>query len=162
MSEVCFRTVQSDEDVALLDKALRCLSADLGDDHIAGHDALTTALRGACPSAHGIVALEGAALCGAVLFSPVFSTVRGAPGLYVSDLWVSDEARGMGLGPRLLASAARRAGQLWGANWLTLAVYHTSPRSRRFYERLGFKSDTGASVMKLGAEGLGQLMRDAG
>ena len=101
-------------------------------------------------------------LRGAVLFSPVFSTIRGAPGLYVSDLWVSDEARGKGLGRGLLAAAADRAGGLWHADWMSLAVYHSSDASRRFYDRLGFKPDTAATVMKLGPDGLGRLIRDAG
>lgn len=157
-----FRTVQNDHDVDLLDTALRHLSDDLGDVHVAGQDALNAALGGAFPSAHAILALEDEALRGAVLFSPVFSTVRGAAGLYVSDLWVSDEARGKGLGRRLLAAAADRAGYLWHADWMSLAVYHSSDASRRFYQRLGFAPDTAATVMKLGPDGLGRLIRDAG
>ncbi len=157
-----FRIVQNDQDVDLLDTALRHLSDDLGDDHVAGQQALRAALGGALPSAHAILALEGDVLRGAVLFSPVFSTVRGAPGLYVSDLWVSDDARGKGLGRGLLAAAADRAGHLWHADWMSLAVYHSSIASRQFYERLGFTPDIAATVMKLGPDGLGRLIRDAG
>ena len=109
-----------------------------------------------------MLALEDGALRGAALFSPVFSTVRGAAGVYVSDLWVADAARGLGLGRRLLGAVGVRAGRLWRARWLTLAVYDHSTASRRFYDRLGFEPQTDATVMKLGAEGFAELMRNAG
>lgn len=162
MPDLTLRPVQSDDDLTLLDTALRCLSEDLNDAHVADRVQLSRALRGTVPSAHGIIALQDGALRGAVLFSPVFSTVRGAPGLYVSDLWVHDRARGLGLGRRLLAAAADRAGHLWQADWMSLAVYHGSDAARRFYQRLDFRPDDGAAIMKLGPDGLQRLMRDAG
>ena len=162
MTDIAFRPVRTDDDLALLDHALRALSADLGDVHQAGQDLLGTALLSDCPSAHAVLALKGGKLCGAALFSPTFSTVRGAAGVYVSDLWVDASARGLGLGRRLLAAAAAHARDLWSADWLTLAVYDHSTASRRFYDRLGFAPQTGATVMKLGPDGLQRLMKDAG
>ena len=162
MTEMTFRPVRTDEDLALLDQALRALSADLGDEHLAGPDLLGKALFSDCPSAHALLALEGGQLRGAALFSPTFSTVRGAAGVYVSDLWVDASARGLGLGRRILAAVGARAGALWAADWLTLAVYDHSTASRRFYDRLGFAPQSGATVMKLGPEGLQRLMKDAG
>ncbi len=162
MNEITFRPVRTDDDLALLDQALRALSADLGDAHLAGPDLLGKALFSDCPSAHALLALDGDRLCGAALFSPTFSTVRGAAGVYVSDLWVDPVIRGLGLGRRLLAAVGARAAKLWAADWLTLAVYDHSTASRRFYDRLGFVPQTGATVMKLGPDGLQRLMKDAG
>lgn len=136
MTGVTFQ-VAGPRDAPLLNAALRRLSADLGDPHGADDAAIARALQGANPAARGMLALEGAGTVGAALYSPTFSTVRGA-GVYVSDLWVAPEARGGGLGRRLLGAVLRDAGETWGAVRLTLNVYHHSAAARAFYERLGF------------------------
>jgi ribosomal protein S18 acetylase RimI-like enzyme len=139
-------------DLPALDRALRDLSRTLGDTHRAEIDTLERALFGPAPSvwaqvAPGLDSADG--LRGAVLFSPVFSTVRGAAGLYVSDLWVHEAGRGKGLGAALLSSAAARAAVLWGAEFLRLAVYDQNPRARALYDALGFEPATGETVMRL-------------
>lgn len=157
MSEISLRVVETSADVALLDKGLRCLSADLGDEHKGDAALLEQALFGVHPSAYATLAMDGDDLRGVALYSPVLSTVRGAAGVYVSDLWVAPEGRGHGLGRRLLAGAAMLAAHWWNAKWLTLAVYEHSTESRKFYERLGFGPQTGATVMKLDPAGFEAL-----
>jgi len=65
------------------------------------------------------------------------------------------------LGPEGVAQAGAEAAMLaahwWNAKWLTLAVYEHSTESRKFYERLGFGPQTGATVMKLDAQGFEDL-----
>ncbi|SEL43048.1 Acetyltransferase (GNAT) family protein [Roseovarius azorensis] len=156
-----FRAVLTEDDLALLDGALRALSADLGDTHSAGLDALRAALTGEIPAAYGVLALDEG-LIGAALFGPLFSTVRGAAGVYVSDLWVDRAARGRGLGRALLAQAARRAGVLWRAEWMTLAVYAHSPDSRRFYERLGFEAQAQVTQMRMPQAAMRRLTGEDG
>ncbi|KGM89752.1 Acetyltransferase [Roseovarius mucosus DSM 17069] len=156
-----FRAVETDDDLTLLDTALRQLSADLGDPHSAGLDALRTGLTGAIPAAYGLLALEED-LIGAALFGPLFSTVRGAAGVYVSDLWVTEAARGQGLGRALLSQVARRAGMLWRAEWMMLAVYAHTPASRRFYERLGFEAQDQVTQMRLPQAAMRRLMGEDG
>lgn len=145
---VAFRAVETEADLRLLDGALRRLSDDLGDAHGAGLDGLRAALTGESPAAHGLLALEEG-LIGAALFSPIFSTVFGAAGVYVSDLWIAEAERGRGLGRTLLAEVARCAGALWRAEWMMLAVYAHTPASRRFYERLGFEAKDEVTQMRL-------------
>ena len=152
-----FRAVETEDDLTLLDAALRQLSADLGDPHNAGLDALRAGLTGAIPAAYGLLAVEGN-LIGATLFGPMFSTVRGAAGVYVSDLWVTEAARGKGLGRALLSQVARRAGMLWRAEWMMLAVYAHTPASRRFYERLGFEAHDSVTQMRLPQAAMRRLM----
>lgn len=152
-----FRAVETEDDLTLLDAALRQLSADLGDPHSAELDALRTGLKGTIPAAYGLLALEGD-LIGAALFGPMFSTVRGAAGVYVSDLWVTEAARGKGLGRALLSQVARRAGILWRAEWMMLAVYAHTPASRRFYERLGFEAQDSVTQMRLPQAAMRRLM----
>ncbi|WP_071674011.1 GNAT family N-acetyltransferase [Nioella nitratireducens] len=160
MDTVTIRPVE-EADLPLLDSALRALSDDLDDPHRAGMKALRAAGFGPCPAFHALLALDGADMVGAIMFSPVFSTVRGVPGLYVSDLWVSDAARGTGLGRRLLAAAAARACALWGAGYLRLDVYDDSAGAQGFYNRLGLTPMTGQQTLALSGDGFDRLKGEA-
>lgn len=154
-----FRDVQDTDDLARLDAALRTLSADIGEEYAAPAATLARAVLGARPAAHGLLALGGDQTRGAALYSPVFSTVRGAAGVYVSDLWVSKDARGQGLGARLLAQVARNGAAGWQATWLKLAVYDHSHSAQHFYQRLGFEPASGMQEMRLGAQGIADLIK---
>lgn len=134
-----------------LDQALRQLSADLGDTHCATPSALSAALFGPVPACYGLLAMdaEGETPLAVALYSPVMSTTLGAPGAYVSDLWVSGQARGQALGPQMLAAVADRAEARWGAQFLKLVNYDDNPRARRFYTRLGFQELPGETAMFL-------------
>jgi ribosomal protein S18 acetylase RimI-like enzyme len=67
-----------------------------------------------------------------------FSTWRGAPGLYLVDLYVQPEARNARLGEKLLKFMAR---QTWekGARFVRLEIDRRNPGAERFYKRLGFQ-----------------------
>lgn len=136
-------------DLARLDAALRALSADLGDRHRATVADLRAAGFGPLPAFRALLALDGDATLGAAVFSPLYSTTRGCPGAYVSDLWVAAAARGTGLGARLLAAVRDEAQALWSAGFLRLAVYADNPRAVTFYERLGFAPRSGETSMIL-------------
>ena len=66
-----------------------------------------------------------------------FSTWRGAPGLYVVDLFVLPEARGHNVGLDLLRCSAQRFAAR-GAQFIKLEVDETNLGAERFYARLGF------------------------
>lgn len=157
MAGLRFQSVACEEDLARLDEALGALSADLGDSHATQRDDLRRALFGPCPAAHGLLALREAETAGAALFSPVYSTVRGAAGVFVSDLWVSPLMRGQGVGRRVLAEVAAAGAKLWAADWLKLAVYDHSTASQEFYRRLGFQPALGMRDMRLDAARLAAL-----
>lgn len=144
-------------DVALLDAALRALSADLGDTHRATPEGLRAAGFGAQPAFRALLALAGDSALGAAVFSPLYSTTRGFPGAYVSDLWVAASARGAGLGPKLLAAVRDEARALWGAGFIRLAVYEENPRAIAFYERMGFAARTGETGMILEGPALDRI-----
>lgn len=139
----------TEADLARLDAALRALSADLGDDHRATPEGILAAGFGPLPAFRALLALDGGSAVGAAVFSPLYSTTRGFPGAYVSDLWVAAAARGTGLGARLLAAVRDEAQALWGAGFLRLAVYADNPRAVTFYERLGFAPRSGETSMIL-------------
>ncbi|MDH4048295.1 MAG: GNAT family N-acetyltransferase [Gammaproteobacteria bacterium] len=73
---------------------------------------------------------------GICLFFYSFSTWRGALGVYIQDLYVSDQARGTGLGRRLVAETARIAATR-GADHLRLTVDSKNTSAQAFYETLG-------------------------
>jgi ribosomal protein S18 acetylase RimI-like enzyme len=88
-----------------------------------------------------VVAEEDGRILGACLGLMTFSTWRGAPGLYVVDLFVQPEARGRNVGQALLRCAARRFAKR-GAQFIKLEVDETNSGAERFYARLGFTKKT--------------------
>lgn len=137
MEDVTIRTAGT-EDISHLDHALRALSRDLDDTHVASADDLNHAGFGNGGAFGAMLAFQGDRPVGAAIFTPIFSTTLGGPGAYVSDLWVAVDMRGLGLGKRLLAATAREARSRWGAGFIRLAVYDDNPRAIAFYRRLGF------------------------
>ena len=88
-----------------------------------------------------VVAEDAGQLLGACLGLMTFSTWRGAPGLYVVDLFVLPEARGRNVGLQLLRCSARRFARR-GAQFIKLEVDETNTGAERFYARLGFTKKT--------------------
>src|SRR5690348_6343989 len=67
------------------------------------------ALFGARRYAEVVFACSGGRPVGFALFFHNFSTFKGRPGIYLEDLFVRPEARGRGIGRKLLAHLARTA-----------------------------------------------------
>lgn len=154
--EVAIRRATRD-DAGRLNAALRELSWSMGDAHRATDADVARAGFGPVPAFHALIAERAEAVCGVALYSPVYSTVRGKAGAYVSDLWVAEAARGQRLGERLLAQVLAQAGQGWGAAFLRLAVYDDNPRARAFYERLGFGAHADETYLTLDGSALDAL-----
>ena len=75
---------------------------------------------------------------GLVLFFYNYSTWRGRLGIYVQDIHVVERFRGLGLGRKLLAAAARR-GRARGCTHLRLSVDPGNENALAFYRRLGLE-----------------------
>ena len=128
------------EDVEIITEMLVQLASEIGDSHKFESDAdairrygfgeksLFQCFIADCRGIHQ----------GLALFFPEFSTTRGKPGVYVQDLWVSESARGQGLGGRLLAAVAAHAASEWQAGYLKLTVNADNSAAAEFYRRLGF------------------------
>ncbi len=97
---------------------------------------LTGALFGERRYAEVIFACCGAEPVGFALFFHNFSTFKGRPGIYLEDLFVRPEARGRGIGKRLLAHLARIAVERRCAR-LEWAVLDWNEPSIGFYRSLG-------------------------
>lgn len=133
----------------LLEEGLRALARALEDPYRLAPAALECALFSDTPACSGALAFDGKELCGVALFSPMMSTALGCPGVYVSDLWIAEEARGAGFGQAMLSWVATRAQSLWGSGYMRLAAYDENPRSVAFYERLGFSRPHGETSLRL-------------
>ncbi|MEW5422887.1 N-acetyltransferase family protein [Amorphus sp. 3PC139-8] len=161
MTEIQVRLAEA-PDADRLDAALRQLSVTIGDAHAATSASLRAAGFGNNPVFRAQIAEADGEIVGAALYSPVFSTIRGGPGIYLSDLWVAETVRGSGLGARLLRAVAHDAGAVWQARFLKLAVYDDNPRARSFYDRLGFEAAIGEIVLTLGADQFAALTSTPG
>ncbi|MBO9436448.1 GNAT family N-acetyltransferase [Ruegeria sp. R13_0] len=143
-------------DAERLNTALRRLSNELDDEHIAQAADLEGVAWSDVPGFRAVLA-ETDKVLGVALYSPVFSTTRGSAGIFVSDLWAAPEERGKRLGARLLRAALEDGGELWGANFIKLSVYDNSPNARRFYDRLGFEPLQGQNEYILNNAGCAAL-----
>jgi len=97
---------------------------------------LTEALFGERRYAEVVFACSGGTPVGFALFFHNFSTFKGRPGIYLEDLYVRPEARGRGIGKRLLAHLARTALERRCAR-LEWAVLEWNTPSIGFYQSLG-------------------------
>jgi ribosomal protein S18 acetylase RimI-like enzyme len=82
---------------------------------------------------------------GLCLFFESFSSWDGRRGVYVQDLFVSDAARGLGLGRRLLAEAAALSSAR-GGSYLRLAVDSGNLTAQAFYQRAGLRWAAGERI----------------
>jgi GNAT superfamily N-acetyltransferase len=130
------------------------------------HEAVATeadlrkALFGARPYAEVVFACLDGEPVGFALFFHNFSTFLGKPGIYLEDLFVRPEARGQGIGKRLLAWLANTTVER-GCGRLEWAVLDWNEPSIGFYRSLGavLKDEwqtfrlTGAALVELAKKG---------
>lgn len=89
-----------------------------------------------------------------------YSTFRGRAGIYLEDLFVRPEARGIGAGKALLARLAQRCveADLGRLEW---AVLNWNAPSIAFYDSLGAGAMTEWTVRRLDGEALSRLAQAA-
>jgi GNAT superfamily N-acetyltransferase len=103
----------------------------------ASEDDFRREIAGPRPSFECLIAELDGSPVGLALFFQTFSAREGRRGVYLEDLYVREQARGIGVGRRLMAALARLALE---RGWcrLDLRVLHGNP-ARRFYEELGLR-----------------------
>jgi len=148
MTSITIRLAE-EADAARLNAALRQLSNDLNDTHLASNKDVELAGFGKSPSFSALLAELQNDVVGVAMFSPLYSTTRGAPGVFVSDLWVSKSQRGTGIARNLLAAVCESAADKWGAAFLRLNVYRDNQAAINAYEKIGFDTDLHEAVMTL-------------
>jgi GNAT superfamily N-acetyltransferase len=94
------------------------------------------------------------------LFFHSFSTFLGRPGLYLEDIYVKPQYRGLGIGKAMLARLARLAGER-KCGRLEWAVLNWNEPSIRFYRSLGARPMDEWTVFRLTGDQLSQLVTAA-
>ena len=99
-------------------------------------------LRDAKGLAQVTVAVDAGLILGVCLWTMTYSSWRGSPGIYISDLYVLPHVRGRHIGEKLMRGTLQEA-QRHGAGFVKMEVEVSNKGAARFYERLGFihKSD---------------------
>jgi GNAT superfamily N-acetyltransferase len=148
--------VAADGDLIL--QFIRDLAAyeKLLDDVRATRDDITVALFGDNPKAFCDIAEIDGRPVGFALWFYNFSTFVGRHGIYLEDLFVQPEARGLGAGKALLASLARRCvdENLGRLEW---AVLDWNAPSIAFYDSLGAAAMDEWIVRRMTGEALRKL-----
>jgi len=94
------------------------------------------------------------------LFFHNYSTFEGRPGIYLEDLHVTEAARGLGIGRRLMGRLAALALER-GCRRLDLWALHWNP-ARDFYERLGFRQMEDWLPYRVDGDALRRLAEERG
>ena len=111
---------------------------------------------GAEKAFESVVAERGGKIVAAMLMFDDFSSWRGKKGVYVLDIYIAPEARGCGLGRRLIARAAEW-GRARGASFVRLAVDQKNIHAVNFYEAIGFTEGAHDRVFTLSGEALDEI-----
>ena len=105
------------------------------------------------PSAYGLMAEHHGKAIGFAVYFYNYSTWLGRRGLYLEDLYVTPQARGIGAGKALLKRLAEIAvGKQCGR--MEWSVLDWNEPAIRFYEAIGAKPQDEWTVYRLAGEGL--------
>ncbi|WP_157215027.1 GNAT family N-acetyltransferase [Flavisphingomonas formosensis] len=114
------------------------------------------ALFGPEANAHGLIAEHDGRAVGFAVWFHNFSTWTGKRGIYLEDLFVEPEARGLGIGKALLVQLARIAVER-DCGRFEWAVLDWNAPSIAFYKALGAKPMDEWTVMRVDGDALTAL-----
>ena len=117
---------------------------------------LADTLFGGRPCAEVVIAEVGGTAAGFALFFHSYSTFLAKPGLYLEDLFVLPEHRGLGVGRRLMAHLARLA-LARGCGRFEWSVLDWNAPAIGFYRRLGAVGMDGWTTQRVTGEALHRL-----
>ena len=131
---------------------------ELAHEVVATVDGLRERLFGATPRAEVVIAELDGAPVGFALFFHNFSTFLGKPGLYLEDLFVRPQYRGLGLGKRLMVRLAKIAldRDCGRFEW---SVLDWNTPSIGFYRALGARAMDDWTVMRVDGDALAALAK---
>lgn len=122
----------------------------------ATEEQVRSTLFGERPVAEVVIASLDNRPVGFAVFFPSYSTFLGRPGLYLEDLFVRPEARGVGVGRELLEYLARLTVERgWGR--LEWRVLDWNEPSISFYKKLGAQPLDDWTVFRVSGQDLQRL-----
>jgi GNAT superfamily N-acetyltransferase len=116
-------------------------------------DALRATLFGDRPGAEVILAEHAGTVCGFALFFHNYSTFLARPGIYLEDLFVRPDARGLGIGAALLARLAALAVER-GCGRLEWSVLDWNESAIGFYRSLGARDKSEWTTYQVSGDSL--------
>lgn len=110
----------------------------------------------ASPAAYGLVAEREGRVLGMAVWFTSFSTWTGRPGIWLEDLFVEPEQRGLGVGRRLLARLAEICIE---REWTRLewAVLNWNEPSIEFYRAQGARAQDEWTTYRLDGDALHRM-----
>ena len=117
---------------------------------------LETALFGDGKVADAILAFDGERVVAYAVFFPYFSTFRGQRGIYLEDIFITENARGKGVGEIMLKFIARLA-RTRGFERIDFQVLQWNTLAIAFYEKLGAVRDEEERHFKFTGEAFQKL-----
>lgn len=111
---------------------------------------------GDAPQFEAIVAEERGKAVGLAMFQTHYTIWDGSTSLQITDLFVDEQARGSGVGFRLVQEVARTARDR-GCTGLQLNMVHANP-SRMSLDRMGFEHQDDLLHYRLDAKSLRKLV----
>jgi GNAT superfamily N-acetyltransferase len=161
MANVVLRAATVD-DAALLLSLIRALAEyeKLAHECVATEASLREHLFGPRPYAEALIAEADGQPAGFALFFHNYSTFVGKPGIYLEDLFVKPEYRGLGIGKRLLVEVAR-LGVERGCGRYEWTVLDWNEPAIRFYESLGAEMKREWIINRVSGEALSRLAQKA-
>lgn len=137
------------EDASAVHTMIRTMAADMGMAERIHSQASDIERYGFSdpPCFYGLIAEEAGKPVGLCLYFFSFSTWMGRRGVYVQDLYVDSSQRGTGLGRKLIAETARRAG-VQGATYMRLSVDQGNTAALEFYSRIGMEHSPHENIFR--------------
>jgi GNAT superfamily N-acetyltransferase len=105
------------------------------------------------PAFAGYIAEAAGSPHGYLLYCKGYSVDLAYRLFFICDLWVQPDARGKGIGRRLMARCAADC-RRWGGEWLEWYVYRPNQMAFDFYRKLGGIESDALAVMMLRADSL--------
>lgn len=148
----------SEADVPVMLRMIKALAEfeRLGDQVVATELSLRQSLFGDRPFGEALIGYCGGEPVGFAIFFHSFSTFRGAPGLYLEDLFIEPAWRGRGFGRRLLARVAAVA-VARGCHRMEWSVLDWNERAVDFYVRAGARPMQEWTTFRLTGDALDAL-----
>lgn len=132
-------------DLARYEKAEDAVEAD--------EEAIRRSLFGDGATAHGLIAEIDSRPIGFAIYFFNYSTWQGRNGLYMEDLYIMPEMRGLGAGKKLLKHLARTALDM-GCGRFEWSVLDWNEPAIRVYEAIGAEAQTEWVRYRLSGESL--------
>lgn len=123
---------------------------------VATEESYQEALFGENPAAEALIALADGVPVGYAIFFRNFSTFLGRAGIYLEDIYVRPEARGMGIGKKLFCAVTKIARDR-NSGRMEWCVLKWNTPSIEFYDALGAEAMDDWLMMRLTGDALGKV-----